>query len=127
LAFAASKREGWTSVACIDADASSRTTPYGPLESDERMKGRARAMTIAASAAICSSNSTLGGTLRQGRCDCKSLSAASHKNVDDTRRAGRFGRSKYVARIASSNTPPKRNAAGAKAPMAAYPSIRREL
>ena len=94
FARAASKRDGVTSVACMDALASSRTMVYGPVDCVLNTNGRATAPTIAASAAICSRSSSDGGTRRQGRCASRSCSAANHRKVLDTRLIGRRGRSK---------------------------------
>ncbi len=115
-AWATANREGDTSVACIDADASSKTMVSRPVDSAVSTNGRARAAIMAANAAICSKSSTLGGTRRHGRCACRSFSAASHKNVLETRREGRRGRNRYVARMARRSAPPIKNAPGARNP-----------
>src|SRR5216683_1410466 len=115
-ARAAWNREGDTSVACIDAEASTRTIVLRPVDSLVSTNGRAMAAIMAARAAIWRSSSTLGGTRRQGRWACRSFSAASHKKVLETRREGRRGRSRYVARMARRRAPPTRNAPGARKP-----------
>jgi hypothetical protein len=80
-AWAAARRLGATSVACIEAESSSRTIASGPMASELRTYGRASATTPAASARSWTSSSRLGGMRRHGRRASSSSMTERHSSV----------------------------------------------
>ncbi len=124
-AFAASRRFGVTSVACIDADVSITRTRSPASPAGRSRNGRAASRTRIRTSSSWSRSSRLRRSRCHGALASTSATSRCHSNVDGTTASSRRSLSRYIATTSGTKTSPA-SASGARNGIApAYPTTRR--
>ena len=107
-ALAASKRVGSTSVACMEAEPSSKTTTLPLTTLGTGRNGRAKANTSAAKISNCKIRSKLRRSFCQGALASRSRSSFCHSMVLLTNTSRRRSRSMYSRMMGPASRPSRR-------------------
>ena len=122
--FAASRRFGVTSVACIDAEVSITSTRSPARPAGRSTNGRAASSTRIRTRSSWSSRSRLRRRRCHGAFASTSATSRCHSSVEGTTASSRRSLSRYIATTSGTNTSPA-SASGARNGIAAYPTTRR--
>jgi hypothetical protein len=105
--FAAARRSGATSVACIEADVSMTSTMSCASPAGRSMNGRAARNTRSRTSSSWMSRSRLRRSFCHGAFASTSATSFVHSSVDGTGARSRRSFSRYIAMTAGKNTRPR--------------------